>query len=198
MKIILIDNYDSFTYNLVETLRQIGQAEVDVVRNDHFEMEALEKYDAILLSPGPGLPAQAGKMPEVLRQYASTKPILGVCLGLQAMVEHFGGTLYNLPSVFHGVSSTMKVTDLHDPILGKLAPQFEAGRYHSWAAVRADLPAELVITAEDQTGEIMAIRHKSLPIFGMQYHPESILTPKGPEMLANFLQIIANHQPQPA
>jgi anthranilate synthase component 2 len=189
MKILLIDNYDSFTYNLVHILREMDGVEVIVRRNDKFSQAEVLAADAILLSPGPGLPADAGGMPDLLKSLAGTKPILGVCLGLQAITEHYGGSLQNLDRVYHGLSSTVVRTDSDDPILKDLPERFEAGRYHSWVADRTDFPAELLVTAEieGEDNAIMAIRHVSDPIFGLQFHPESVLTPLGTQMIANFV-----------
>lgn len=189
MKILLIDNYDSFTYNLVHILREMPGVDVVVRRNDKFTAEEVGEADAVLLSPGPGLPADAGGMPELLRTLAGKKPILGVCLGLQAITEHYGGSLQNLDRVYHGLSSTVLRTDADDPILADLPERFEAGRYHSWVANREGLPAVLKITAETdgEDGAIMALRHETEPVFGLQFHPESVLTPLGTQMITNFV-----------
>lgn len=191
MKILVLDNYDSFTYNLVQYIRELGPAyEVEVHRNDAIELDAVAAYDAVVLSPGPGLPADAGIMPELIRRYAPGKPILGVCLGQQAIGEAFGGSLENLSQVFHGVDTPIRVTDAEEPLFRGLPPVFRAGRYHSWVVKREGFPAELEITAVDDDGAIMALRHKRYNVRGVQFHPESIMTEHGRQMLANFFQNI--------
>lgn len=189
MKILVLDNYDSFTYNLVQYIRELGpQHQVTVCRNDAIEVDAVAEYDAVVLSPGPGLPAQAGIMPELIQRYAPHKPILGVCLGQQAIGEAFGGQLENLSKVFHGVETPIRVTDADEPLFRDLPPVFQAGRYHSWAVRREGFPEALQITAEDETGAIMALRHKRYNVRGVQFHPESIMTEHGRQMLANFFR----------
>ncbi len=187
MKILVIDNYDSFTYNLVQYFRELTTHPVTVVRNDALPVAEVAAYDVIVLSPGPGLPQDAGIMPEVILTYQDQKPILGVCLGHQAIGEAFGGRLQNLSHVYHGVA-----TPVHqiapDMLLDGLSTIFEAGRYHSWVVDKDTLPAELICLAKDVQGEIMALRHQTRPIWGVQFHPESILTPEGKRILANFLQ----------
>ena len=185
-KIIIIDNYDSFTYNLVHYLEDLN-AEVTVFRNDEFELNELEKFDKILLSPGPGIPEEAGLLLEVIKKYASTKSILGICLGQQAIGEVFGGSLINLDKVYHGVASKVKIK-LEDSLFNNLPNEFEVGRYHSWVINPDDFPDALEITSEDENGEIMSIRHKTFDIKGVQYHPESILTPHGKKILENWLE----------
>ena len=184
MKIILIDNYDSFTYNLAHQLKALG-AEVDVRRNDQFDLKELEVYDKILLSPGPGIPSEAGQMPEVIRTYAERKPILGICLGHQAIGEAFGARLENLKEVFHGVQTPVRLLDKTGLFQG-LPDEIPVGRYHSWVIEKGSLPACLVATAVDENGEIMAIRHSSLDIQGLQFHPESVLTPQGMQIIGNI------------
>ena len=186
MKIILIDNYDSFTYNLAHLLKALG-AEVDVQRNDQFDLKKLEVYDKILLSPGPGIPSEAGQMPEVIRTYAGRKPILGICLGHQAIGEAFGARLENLKEVFHGVQTPVRLLDKTDLFQG-LPDEIPVGRYHSWVIEKSSLPACLQVTATDANGEIMAIRHSSLDIQGLQFHPESVLTPQGAQIISNWLK----------
>ena len=186
MKIILIDNYDSFTYNLAHLLKALG-AEVDVKRNDRFDLHDLDGYDKILLSPGPGIPREAGRMPEVIRSYAGRKPILGICLGHQAIGEAFGARLENLPKVFHGVQTPVRLLDKTSLFRG-LPDQIPVGRYHSWVIQKDSLPACLMATAVDEADEIMAIRHKSLDIQGLQFHPESVLTPQGARIMENWLK----------
>lgn len=184
-KIVVIDNYDSFTYNLVHYLEALD-AEVTVLRNDEFELEELDEFDKIILSPGPGIPDEAGLLKDVIRKYAPTKSILGVCLGLQAIGEVFGGQLINLDKVYHGVATKI-TTVVEDEILFKnLAKEFEVGRYHSWV-VQSPLPESLEITAIDEQGQIMALRHSIYDVRGVQFHPESVLTPNGKEIVANWL-----------
>lgn len=185
-KIIIIDNYDSFTYNLVHYLEDLN-ANVTVYRNDEFELNELEKFDKILLSPGPGIPEEAGLMLEVIKKYASTKSILGICLGQQAIGEVFGGNLINLEKVYHGVSSKVKIK-VEDSLFNNLPNEFEVGRYHSWVINPNDFPEDLEITSVDENGEIMSIRHKTFDVKGVQYHPESILTPYGKKILENWLE----------
>lgn len=187
MKILVLDNYDSFTYNLVQYIQEIIGEKVDVYRNDKIDLEAVAAYDKIILSPGPGVPKDAGIMPELIKKYASTKEILGVCLGHQAIGEAFGGTLENIAKVYHGVATPIKVTDGNSLIFRGLPSELEVGRYHSWIVERPDLPEVLQITAVDEFGAIMAMRHRDYKVYGVQFHPESVLTPMGKAMLRNFL-----------
>lgn len=184
--IVVIDNYDSFTYNLVHYLEDLN-AKVTVYRNDEFELEELEKFDKILLSPGPGVPDEAGLLKAVIQKYASSKSILGICLGQQAIGEVFGGSLINLEKVYHGVSSKVKITK-EDSLFNDLPNEFEVGRYHSWVINDEDFPEVLEITAVDENGEIMSIKHKIFDVKGVQYHPESVLTPNGKKILENWLK----------
>lgn len=186
MKIVIIDNYDSFTYNLSHLVKELG-AEVTVLRNDVFQLEELEKFDKIILSPGPGIPSEAGLLLDVIRTYAGKKPILGVCLGEQAIGEAFGGKLTNLSEVFHGVQTPIRLTDSSDYLFQGLPPQIPVGRYHSWVVDTDAFPSCLEITATSQEGYIMALRHQTYDIHGIQFHPESVLTPDGKNMIANFL-----------
>ncbi|WP_372793171.1 aminodeoxychorismate/anthranilate synthase component II [Lutibacter sp.] len=188
MKILILDNYDSFTYNLVHMVEDITGEYPAVFRNDKISIEAINEYDLIILSPGPGVPDEAGILKEVIRTYAPTKPILGVCLGLQAITEVFGGSLENLDSVFHGVATNIKVTDFDAIIYKGLPAEFEVGRYHSWIASLKDFPSELEITAVDEFGDIMSLQHKTYNISAVQYHPESILTPLGEKIVRNFIE----------
>lgn len=188
MKIIIIDNYDSFTYNLVHLVEKITGSYPDVFRNDEISIEEIEKYDVIMLSPGPGIPDEAGILKEVIKTYATTKPIFGVCLGLQAIVEVFGGKLENLDLVFHGVATNMKVTKPQSLIYKNIPIEFMAARYHSWIASKKDFPESLEITAEDEEGSIMSVRHKKYKICAVQFHPESILTPFGEQIVKNFIE----------
>ena len=185
MRVLLIDNYDSFTWNLAQLLGE--GAEVTVIRNDAITVEAARAYDRIVLSPGPGLPAHAGIMPQLLRELMPNHPILGVCLGMQAIVECCGGTLFNLDRVRHGVAVPCVIEAPADQLFQGVASPFEAGLYHSWAAVPATLPAQLQVTARSSDGVIMAIRHREFPACGVQFHPESVLTPVGPAIVANWL-----------
>ena len=186
-KMVLIDNYDSFTYNLVHYLEELN-CDVVVLRNDEFEIEELQSFDAIILSPGPGIPSESGLLLEVIKTYASTKKILGICLGHQAIGEVFGATLVNLDTVFHGVSTTITITDTTETLFSNLPQQIEVGRYHSWVINPANFPEVLEVTSESENGEIMSIRHKNFNVKGVQFHPESILTPSGKTILANWIQ----------
>lgn len=188
MKILLLDNYDSFTYNLAHYLHELTGHEIPVTRNDQISVPEVEIYDAIVLSPGPGLPADAGIMPDLIRKYASTKKILGVCLGMQAIGEVFGGTLLNLPSVFHGVATKATILDKEEILFRGLPETIEVGRYHSWVVDEKSLPPDLKITAIDESGRIMALRHKIFDVRGVQFHPESVLTPTGKQMISNWLK----------
>ena len=186
MKIVIIDNYDSFTYNLSHLLKELG-AEVDVVRNDKFELMDLEQYDKIVLSPGPGIPSEAGLLLDVIRTYAGRKPILGVCLGHQAIGEVFGASLENLKEVYHGVQT--EGTQLgNDYIFEGLPERVMMGRYHSWVVAKDSVPECLEVTAMSDDGEIMAMRHRQYDIHGIQFHPESVLTPEGQTIVGNFLK----------
>ena len=186
MKIVIIDNYDSFTYNLSHLVKELG-AEVSVVRNNEFELEALDAFDKIILSPGPGIPSEAGLLLDVIRQYAGRKPILGVCLGHQAIGEVFGGKLTNLSTVFHGVAT--EGTQLgNDYLFDGLPERITMGRYHSWVVDREGWPEALEVTALSDEGQVMALRHREMDIHGIQFHPESVLTPDGRHMLENFIR----------
>ena len=185
MKVVIIDNYDSFTYNLSHLIKSLG-AEVTVVRNDQFELQDLEQFNKIVLSPGPGIPSEAGLLLDVIRTYAGKKPILGVCLGHQAIGEVFGGKLVNLSDVFHGVATPCHIV-ADDPIFSGLERNITIGRYHSWVVANEDLPECLEVTAVSDEGQIMALRHKHLNIRGIQFHPESVLTPDGKKMIQNWM-----------
>ena len=185
MKIVIIDNYDSFTYNLSHLVKELG-AEVTVVRNDQFRLEELEQYSKIILSPGPGIPSEAGLLLDVIRTYAGRKPILGVCLGHQAIGEVFGGKLVNLSDVFHGVATPCHII-ADDPVFSGLPAEITIGRYHSWVVSREGMPDCLEITAVSDEGQIMALRHRELNVRGIQFHPESVLTPDGRKMLQNWM-----------
>jgi len=186
MKILVFDNYDSFTYNLVQIIEQIIGSEVDVYRNDQIPLDEIEKYDKIILSPGPGIPEEAGILLEVIKKYAPTKSIFGVCLGQQAIAEAFGGSLINLSEIYHGVATESLLINSHK-IFNDLPEILEVGRYHSWAVNPDDFPAELEITSVDRNGMIMSLKHKTYDVHAVQYHPESILTPDGKKILENFL-----------
>ncbi len=187
-RILVIDNYDSFVYNLVHYLEEFD-CEVHVIRNDQFDIELPEKYDKILLSPGPGVPEEAGLLKEVIKVYGGKKPILGVCLGQQAIGEVFGGTLSNLSEVFHGVSTqaTQLVND--EELFKNIEKEFEIGRYHSWVVNQEGFPDVLEITSIDENGQIMSLRHREFDIRGVQFHPESVLTPHGKLMIKNWVEM---------
>ena len=184
-KILVIDNYDSFTYNLVHYLQDLD-CEVTVYRNDEFDIDEIAHFDKILLSPGPGIPDEARLLKEVIRKYASTKSILGVCLGQQAIGEVFGGTLSNLDQVYHGVATNVKTVVDDELLFAGLGSEFEVGRYHSWV-VDATLPDDLEATSFDANGQVMSLRHKTYDVRGVQFHPESVLTPNGKQILKNWL-----------
>ena len=186
MKIVIIDNYDSFTYNLSHLIKEIG-AEVTVIRNDQFTLNQLERFDKIVLSPGPGIPSEAGLLLDVIKTYKGRKPILGVCLGHQAIGEVFGGTLENLSDVFHGVASDGTQFS-NDYIFDSLPKRITMGRYHSWVVSRENFPTCLEVTAVSDEGQIMALKHKNYDIHGIQFHPESVLTPEGKTILRNFIE----------
>lgn len=185
-KIVVIDNYDSFTYNLVHLLHECGQEAV-VWRNDKFELEDLEEFDHILLSPGPGIPSEAGLLMEVIRRYGLSKKILGICLGMQAIAEVYGGQLLNLSRPVHGTATPVRILDQEEALFSGLPAEFLVGRYHSWAVDPKGLPGGLQVTAEDVNGTIMALAHRELAVKGVQFHPESVLTEYGREMMLNWL-----------
>lgn len=186
MKILVLDNYDSFTYNLVQMIEQIVNEKIDVFRNDKISLEEVAKYDKIILSPGPGIPEEAGILLELIKKYAPTKSIFGVCLGQQAIAEAFGGTLINLSEIYHGVATESTQINQHK-LFKNLPETLEVGRYHSWAVNPENFPDELEITSVDKNGMIMSLKHKNYDVHAVQYHPESILTPKGKQILENFL-----------
>lgn len=188
-KVLVLDNYDSFTYNLVHYIESDPNYEVDVFRNDEISIEAVDQYNTIVLSPGPGLPKDAGILKAVIETYAPTKKILGVCLGMQAIGEVYGGSLENLNTVFHGVASTLNVTDTNDLLFKNLPKQFEVGRYHSWVISNNSFPETLHITSVEEHGQVMSLKHKEYQLYGVQFHPESILTDHGKEMIQNFLNL---------
>ena len=190
MKILILDNYDSFTYNLVHMVVKITGNYPAVFRNDEISIEDVNNYDVIMLSPGPGIPDEAGILKDVIKTYAGVKPIFGVCLGLQAITEVFGGKIINLDNVFHGVATEMRVSDPSAIIFKDVPETFLAARYHSWAATDENFPEEIQVTARDEDGLIQAIEHKIFPISAVQFHPESILTDVGEQLLRNFINSI--------
>jgi len=187
LKVLVFDNYDSFTYNLVQIIERVLDQKVDVVRNDQITLEEIGKYDKIILSPGPGIPEEAGILLDLIKEYAPTKSILGVCLGQQAIAEAFGGNLINLSEIFHGVATSAELVKENTKIFRNLTSGMEVGRYHSWAVNPEGFPEELEITALDKDGMIMALQHKIYDVHGVQFHPESILTPDGEVIIKNFL-----------
>jgi len=187
MKIAVIDNYDSFTYNLVHYLEDLG-AKVTVLRNDEFDLEELESFQKILLSPGPGIPDEAGLLKQVIKHFAPTKSILGICLGQQAIGEVFGGSLTNLEKVYHGVATKVKIEVDDEDLFKDIPKEFEVGRYHSWVVSNEGFPEDLEITSKDENGEIMSLRHRKYDLKGVQFHPESVLTPNGKTILKNWLE----------
>ena len=187
MKLLVLDNYDSFTYNLVHLIEKVSDIEFDVIRNDKIDIDGISSYDKILLSPGPGLPKDAGIMPEVLKQYGSSKSILGVCLGLQAIGESYGATLKNLETVYHGLATPINI--ISEDILFKNCPNtFTVGRYHSWVINNQSISNELIVTAVDEHDNIMALKHKTYNVRGVQFHPESVLSEFGETMMKNWLE----------
>jgi anthranilate synthase component 2 len=187
MKILVLDNYDSFTYNLVHIIRALG-FDMDIYRNDKLSLEDVKKYDKILLSPGPGIPDEAGIMKDVILEYGPTKSILGICLGHQGIGEVYGAKLFNIPKVLHGVTSTSEVVDRDEVLFRNVSDKFQATHYHSWA-VRADsISDDLQVTAVNDEGLVMGLRHKKYDVKGLQFHPESIMTPEGPRMIRNWLE----------
>ena len=185
-KVVIIDNYDSFTYKLAHLVKELG-ASVTVYRNDQFSLNQLEPFDKILLSPGPGIPSEAGLLTDVIRTYAGRKPMLGVCLGHQAIGEVFGAKLSNLPEVYHGVATPCELVG-HDALFAGMDSRFTIGRYHSWVVSREEFPESLEVTALSDDGNIMALRHRNYAIWGIQFHPESVLTPDGRQIVANWLE----------
>ena len=189
MKILVFDNYDSFTYNLVHLVEKITHIKVEVYRNDQITLEQVNNYDKIILSPGPGIPEEAGLLLPLIKKYAATKSILGVCLGHQAIGEAFGGTLTNLTTVYHGVATPVKIDVTKKAQLFEGLPEtLEVGRYHSWIIAEENFPVELEVTARDENNYIMALQHKKFDVQGVQFHPESILTPEGEKIMRNWLK----------
>jgi len=193
MKILIFDNYDSFTYNLVHLVEKILHEKVEVFRNDEISLEEIKRFDRIILSPGPGIPSEAGLLLPLIKEYASSKPILGVCLGHQAIGEAFGGTLTNLSTVYHGVATKIKVSSQKsagkNDLFREVPEEIEVGRYHSWIVSDEDFPEDLEIIARDENGYIMALQHKKYDVQGVQFHPESVLTPEGEKIMRNWLNV---------
>jgi len=188
LRILVVDNYDSFTFNLVHLLHECGHT-ATVWRNDKFELEDVAAFDKILLSPGPGIPQEAGLLLDVIRHYGKSKSILGICLGLQAIAEVYGGSLYNLAKPVHGVATALTVKDAQEPVFAGLPASFSVGRYHSWAVAKEGLPPALRVTAEDENGVIMGLAHETLDVRGLQFHPESVMTEHGKAIIENWLAI---------
>jgi anthranilate synthase component II len=192
MKILVFDNYDSFTYNLVHLVKKVSNATVEVFRNDEIDLADVKHYDKIILSPGPGIPSEAGLLIPLIKEYASSKPILGVCLGHQAIGEAFGGKLVNLDTVFHGIASEIDVSQKKSGsgsfLFAGLPEKIEVGRYHSWIVSDENFPEELEVTARDDNDYIMALQHKTFDVQGVQFHPESVLTPEGYKILKNWVE----------
>jgi len=188
MNILVFDNYDSFTYNLVHLVEKIINGKVTVVRNDEIPLEKVKDYDKIILSPGPGIPEEAGLLLPLIKEYAASKSIFGVCLGQQAIGEAFGAKLINLKDVYHGVATNVNIIKRDGRLFNDLPDQLEVGRYHSWVVDEGTLPSELVITARDDNDYIMALQHTKYDVSGVQFHPESVLTPKGEQILRNWLK----------
>lgn len=186
MKVLLFDNYDSFTYNLVHIVRALGY-DYEVHRNDKIALDEIARFDKIMISPGPGIPEEAGILKPMIQAYGATKSILGICLGHQAIAEVYGGTLFNIPSVLHGVTSQTTVVDHEEPLFRNIPATFQVCHYHSWAVSPDAFPAELKITATNPEGLIMGLRHTRYDVRGVQFHPESIMTPEGPKMIENWL-----------
>ena len=187
MKILVLDNYDSFTYNLVHAIKELTNSDVDVFRNDEITIEEVQKYDKIVLSPGPGVPDEAGILKQLIATYGATKSIFGVCLGCQAIAEVYGGKLLNMNKVYHGVSTPVQITDSNDISFKGLPKEIEAGRYHSWVVAADQIPQGIKVSSVDAEGNVMALYHETHDVRGVQFHPESVLTPRGKEIIANFL-----------
>lgn len=189
MKILVLDNYDSFTYNLVHILRELGYGPaVEVFRNDKITLDQVDAYDKILLSPGPGIPEEAGIMLDLIERYGPSKSILGICLGHQGIAEVYGAKLYNMKQVLHGIASGIVLLDDHEVVFKGIPKEIEAGRYHSWAVIPDSVNGDLKITARDSDQEVMAIRHLKFDVVGLQFHPESVLTATGKQMIRNWIE----------
>lgn len=190
MRILLLDNYDSYTYNLKQYFVETELCTVKIVKNDVVTKQDIDQCDALVLSPGPGLPYESGRLIEMIQYTCGKKPIFGVCLGQQAIAEAFGGSLENLSHVYHGISSKIRVCDPKNPVFTDIVEEIWVGRYHSWVVKKEGFPSELEISATDDEGNIMALRHKNLPVYAVQFHPESILTPLGRNIITNFLRSV--------
>lgn len=188
-KILVIDNYDSFTWNLVHCIEKLTGQYPDVYRNDEIEIEKIAGYDKILISPGPGIPSESGICLELIQRYAPVRSILGICLGHQAICEAFGGKILNLSTVYHGIASPVKIKAADDPLFKNIPGMIMAGRYHSWVASKKHLPECLKITCEDENGIIMGLSHRNYNVRGLQFHPESIMTEYGPEIIKNWIDL---------
>ncbi len=186
IKILVLDNYDSFTYNLVHIIRALGY-QPDIFRNDKIAVDEINHYDKILLSPGPGIPDEAGIMKQVIKVYGPTKSILGICLGHQGIAEVYGATLYNIPDVLHGVTSTARVNDKSEKLFYNVSERFQCTHYHSWAVKPESIPTDLKVTAVNDEGLVMGLSHVNYDVKGLQFHPESVMTPEGPKMIENWL-----------
>ena len=193
-RLLLLDNNDSFVYNLYQYLLELYNGEISVIKNDAITLDEVEKYDCIVLSPGPDIPTEAGIMPALIKRYYHSKPILGICLGHQAIFEALGGMLKNLDTVCHGIQSEIHVVDIDESLFNEVNAPILVGRYHSWIADIITLPKDLAITSIDINGDIMSITHKTLPVKGMQFHPESYMTPQGKQMILNFLKLIEQNK----
>lgn len=188
LRVVVIDNYDSFTYNIVHLLKDLGVKKIVVLRNDQFQLSDLESFDKIILSPGPGIPSEAGLLLSVIERYASTKSILGICLGEQAIGEFFGAKLENLSEVYHGIATPIEILKNENGIFKDFPSKIQVGRYHSWVVSLSQFPDCLEITASSEDGCIMALKHRKYDVQGVQFHPESVLTPEGKRILFNFLK----------
>lgn len=190
MKLLVLDNYDSFTYNLVHIVRELGYAEhMDVIRNDKLSLADISQYQKVLLSPGPGIPNEAGLMPEIIKTYATQKQFLGICLGHQGLAEAFGAEIFNMPEVLHGVATSTRLLVSDDPIFDGLPERFQVARYHSWSVRRESVHEPLRILAEDDEGLVMAMKHAHYQVYGLQFHPESVITEHGIQIMKNWLEL---------
>lgn len=190
MKLLVLDNYDSFTYNLVHIVRELGYGpQMDIFRNDHITLDEVEVYDKIILSPGPGIPSEAGIMLDLIRRYAPAKHILGVCLGHQGIAECYGASLHNMEEVLHGVATPAKLLQQNDPIFEGVPTNFQVARYHSWTVLKHTMNGQLNLLAEDHKGQVMALKHKTYNVYGLQFHPESIITEHGIQIMKNWLEL---------
>jgi len=189
-KILILDNYDSFTFNLFQMIREISEANIEVRRNNRITLDEVSGFDAVVLSPGPGIPNEAGIMPELIEAYASRLPILGICLGHQAIGEAFGAKLENIQEVCHGIAIDTIIESPSDRLFDNLPSSFPSGRYHSWIVSDVDFPRDLIVTSRDTEGRIMSVKHREHNVRGLQFHPESVLTPHGRDILKNWMEVI--------